>query len=60
MNITTFFFEAFDEAWKGDPNNSMGAEKNRGLYSNERKPKKVMHEYNCNQGKHLIGYGGED
>ena len=42
MNITTFFFEAFDEAWKGDPNNSMAAEKNQGLYSNDRKPKKVM------------------
>jgi exo-beta-1,3-glucanase (GH17 family) len=26
MNITTFFFEAFDESWKGDPNNPLGAE----------------------------------
>ena len=23
MNITTFFFEAFDESWKGDPNNPL-------------------------------------
>jgi hypothetical protein len=27
MNITTFFFEAFDEDGKGDPNNMMGAAK---------------------------------
>jgi exo-beta-1,3-glucanase (GH17 family) len=42
MNITTFFFEAFDEDWKGDPNNSLGAEKHWGLYTVDRKPKKVM------------------
>ncbi len=42
MNITTFFFEAFDEAWKGDPNNSMGVEKHWGLFTADRKPKKVM------------------
>jgi len=42
MNITTFFFEAFDEDWKGDPNNSLGAEKHWGLYKVDRKPKKVM------------------
>jgi len=42
MNITTFFFEAFDEDWKGDPNNLMGAEKHWGLYFIDRKPKKVM------------------
>ena len=41
-NITTFFFEAFDEDWKGDPNNPMGAEKHWGLYTVDRKPKKVM------------------
>lgn len=44
MNITTFFFEAFDEDWKGDPNNMMGAEKHWGLFSIDRKPKKVMQE----------------
>lgn len=42
MNITTFFFEAFDEDWKGDPNNLMGAEKHWGIYTIDRKPKKVM------------------
>ena len=42
MNITTFFFEAFDEDWKGDPNNPMGAEKHWGLYTVDRKPKMVM------------------
>jgi len=42
MNITTFFFEAFDEDWKGDPNNNMGAEKHWGLFTVDRKPKKVI------------------
>ena len=42
MNITTFFFEAFDEDWKGDPGNPQGAEKHWGLYTANRKPKLVM------------------
>jgi len=42
MNITTFWFEAFDEDWKGEPGNMMGAEKHWGLYTVDRKPKKVM------------------
>ncbi len=42
MNITTFFFEAFDEDWKGNPDNPMGAEKHWGLYTVDRKPKLVM------------------
>lgn len=42
MNITTFFFEAFDEDWKGDPGNPLGAEKHWGLYTVDRQPKKVM------------------
>ena len=42
MNITTFFFEAFDEDWKGNPNDSMGAEKHWGLFNVDRSPKKVM------------------
>ncbi len=42
MNITTFFFEAFDEDWKGDPENPMGAEKHWGLYTIDRKPKMVL------------------
>jgi exo-beta-1,3-glucanase (GH17 family) len=42
MNITTFFFEAFDEDWKGDPNNPLGAEKHWGLLTVDREPKQVM------------------
>ena len=42
MNITTFFFEAFDEDWKGDPNDPLGAEKHWGLYHVDRTPKKAM------------------
>ena len=44
MNITTCCFEAFDEDWKGDPNNSIGAEKHWGLFTVDRKAKLVMHE----------------
>ena len=42
MNITTLFFEAFDEDWKGNPNDPWGAEKHWGLYTVDRKPKLVM------------------
>jgi exo-beta-1,3-glucanase (GH17 family) len=42
MNITTFFFEAFDEDWKGDPNDPLGAEKHWGLFTVDRKPKLVL------------------
>lgn len=42
MNITTFFFEAFDEDWKGETANPLGAEKHWGLFTVERNPKKVM------------------
>lgn len=42
MNVTTFFFEAFDEDWKGNPDNMMGAEKHWGLFTVDRKPKKVV------------------
>ncbi|TLX75031.1 glycosyl hydrolase [Labilibacter sediminis] len=41
-NITTFFFEAFDEDWKGNPDNAMGAEKHWGIFTVDRKPKLVM------------------
>lgn len=41
-NVTTFFFEAFDEPWKGDPNNLDGAEKHWGLFRVDRTPKPVM------------------
>lgn len=43
MNMTTFWFEAFDEEWKGDPNNPLGAEKHWGLFTVDRKAKLVMH-----------------
>jgi exo-beta-1,3-glucanase (GH17 family) len=39
MNITTFFFEAFDEDWKGNPNDPLGAEKHWGLFTADRKAK---------------------
>lgn len=42
MNVTTFFFEAFDESWKGDPNNPVGAEKHWGIFFEDRTPKLVM------------------
>jgi exo-beta-1,3-glucanase (GH17 family) len=41
-NTTVFFFEAFDEPWKGDPNNPLGAEKHWGLFNVDRTPKEVM------------------
>jgi exo-beta-1,3-glucanase (GH17 family) len=41
-NVTVFFFEAFDEPWKGDPHNADGAEKHWGLFFVDRTPKLVM------------------
>ena len=41
-NVTTFFFEAFDEDWKGDPKDPSGAEKHWGIFDVGRKPKLVM------------------
>lgn len=41
-NVTVFFFEAFDEPWKGDPNNVDGAEKHWGILNVDRTPKQVM------------------
>jgi exo-beta-1,3-glucanase (GH17 family) len=38
-STTVFFFEAFDEPWKGDPGNPLGAEKNWGLFNVDRSPK---------------------
>jgi len=38
-NITIFFFEAFDEPWKGNPDNVDGAEKHWGLFNVDRTPK---------------------
>lgn len=44
MNITTFFFKAFDDSWKGDPKNPRGAEKHRGIFTEDRKTKRVMED----------------
>ena len=41
-NTTVFFFEAFDEPWKGDPANPEGAEKHWGIFFEDRSPKLVM------------------
>ena len=41
-NITTFIFEAFDEDWKGNPDNTLGAEKHWGLFKVDRLPKEVI------------------
>lgn len=45
-NTTFMFFEAFDEPWKGNPNNPDGAEKHWGLFNVDRTPKQVMREIN--------------
>ena len=41
-NTTVFFFEAFDEPWKGNPKNPFGAEKHWGLFFVDRTPKQVI------------------
>jgi exo-beta-1,3-glucanase (GH17 family) len=41
-NTIVFFFEAFDEPWKGDPDNPLGAEKHWGLFTVDRMPKQAM------------------
>ncbi|MCW8834646.1 MAG: glycosyl hydrolase [Colwellia sp.] len=41
-NTTFFFFEAFDEPWKGNPANLEGAEKHWGLFNVDRTPKQAM------------------
>ena len=41
-NITVFFFEAFDEPWKGNPDNADGAEKHWGVFNVDRTPKQSM------------------
>jgi len=48
-NFTTFIFEAFDEDWKGNPHNILGAEKHWGLFTIDRKPKKVMEQFFAEQ-----------
>jgi exo-beta-1,3-glucanase (GH17 family) len=41
-NTTVFFFEAFDEPWKGNPDVPTGAEKHWGIFFVDRTPKQVM------------------
>ncbi len=41
-NTSVFFFEAFDEPWKGDEHDVYGAEKHWGLFKVDRTPKLVM------------------
>ncbi len=38
-NVTVFWFEAFDEDWKGDPLRPDGAEKHWGIFDLHREPK---------------------
>jgi exo-beta-1,3-glucanase (GH17 family) len=41
-NMTVFFFEAFDEPWKGDPARPLSAEKHWGLFFADRTPKAIF------------------
>ncbi|TVS11505.1 MAG: hypothetical protein EA419_07870 [Wenzhouxiangella sp.] len=41
-NTTIFFFSAFDEPWKGDPGDPLGAEKHWGLLFEDRTPKQAL------------------
>ena len=41
-NTTVFFFEAFDEPWKGNPAAPLGAEKHWGIFNVDRTPKQVL------------------
>ena len=43
-NTTVFFFEAFDEPWKGDPGVPLGAEKHWGLFYVDRTPKLLLQQ----------------
>ncbi len=43
-NVTVFFFEAFDEPWKGNPGAPLGAEKHWGLFHVDRTPKRLLRE----------------
>lgn len=42
--ITVFFFEAFDENWKGNSDNPLGAEKHWGLFTADRKAKLALND----------------
>ena len=40
-NTTVFWFAAFDEPWKGNPDDPLGAEKHWGLFNVDRTPKEA-------------------
>jgi len=42
--VTTFFFSAFDEPWKGNPADPLGAEKHWGIFFVDRSPKAVLRD----------------
>jgi exo-beta-1,3-glucanase (GH17 family) len=44
--MTVFFFEAFDEPWKGDPLRPLGAEKHWGFFNEDRTPKLIFQRAN--------------
>lgn len=44
-NTTVFFFEAFDEPWKGHPDSPLAAEKHWGLFNVDRTPKELLRRY---------------
>lgn len=43
-HTTVFFFEAFDEPWKGNPDIPLGAEKHWGIFTVDRTPKAVLQD----------------
>lgn len=49
-NTTVFFFEAFDEPWKGNPSEPLGAEKHFGLFNVDRSPKHVLAHFSDEAG----------
>ncbi len=51
--ILTFFFEAFDEPWKGSPE-PLEPEKHWGVFKEDRTPKLVMREYGKSLSKEPI------
>lgn len=44
-NTTVFFFEAFDEPWKGHSGSPLAAEKHWGLFNVDRTPKELFRRY---------------
>ena len=45
-NVTVFFFEAFDEPWKGNEDSPNAAEKNWGIFNEDRSRKLVLKKLN--------------